>query len=475
MSNLLASLNSTGSALRVYQHALDVIQANITNASTPGYAKQALGLAAMPFDLAGGLAGGVAARGLDSARDEYAEQEVRRQLQALGRTETQVQGTTSIENLFDVSGNSGIPKYLSAIFDAFSAWSVNPNDEAARQQVLASAGQLATGIQQLANSLSAISTSTGEQIGTTVSQINQLTEAIQQFNIQRLRQTSPDPGLDANLHSTLEQLSELVNITTLTQPDGTVTVLLPGGSPLVIGTEEYPVSAGLSVPTDATNPGGPPSSRILDASGADISSQVQGGKLGGLLDVHNRVLSSLIGDGATAGSLNEFAKSFADTVNGILQAGFVSTDAGAANGLPLFVYDGSDPTAATRSFALNPAIGAGDLAAADANGNANGNALKLASLANSAANGGIAGQTLNAYFSGITMFVGNESAAATQAEQDQQDSVAQARQLRDATSGVSLDEQAVLLLQFQKNYEAAGRLLSTLNDIAETAINLIPA
>src|SRR5712691_6454507 len=126
MSNLLSSLATAGSALDVYQRALDVVQNNITNSTTPGYAKQSLNLEARSFDIAGGLAGGVAAHGLSSARDEYAEEEVRRQLQLQGRYEMQAQGTASIESLFNVSGNSGVSADLNQLFQSFSAWSVSP-------------------------------------------------------------------------------------------------------------------------------------------------------------------------------------------------------------------------------------------------------------------------------------------------------------------------------------------------------------
>ena len=57
MSNLLASLSTSGNTLDVFQRALDVVQNDVSNASTAGYAKQQINLTAMPFDIAGGLAG----------------------------------------------------------------------------------------------------------------------------------------------------------------------------------------------------------------------------------------------------------------------------------------------------------------------------------------------------------------------------------------------------------------------------------
>ena len=473
MSNLMTTLATAGHALDVYQQALDVVQNNITNSTTPGYATQSLNLASRPFDVASGLAGGVAAQGLDSARDEYAEEEVRRQLQSLGKYETQTSGVSSIENLFDVTGNSGIPADLNNLYSSFSAWAASPDSTSARQMVIANAGQLASDVHSLAGSLAKVSGNVESQIGSTVTHINQLASNIQEYNVERLRQGSSDPGSDAGLHSSLEQLSELVDVSVVNQPDGTVMVLMNGGSPLVAGTSQYSISSGQAVPSGAANPQSPPSSQILDSQGNDITSQIQGGKLGGLLDVHNRVLASLAGDGQQAGSLNQFAKAFADTVNGILQSGTVSADSGAAQGAPLFVYDHSDATAAAGSFALNPALTPGQLAPVDALGNANGNANQLASLASSTSAGGVNGVTFGDFFSGIASFVGMESSTASTNQTSQESVVSQTKSLRDQASGVSLDQQAVLLLQFQKGYEATARLLSTLNSITETTINLI--
>lgn len=474
MSNLLASLGASGSSLEVYQQALNVVQNNINNASTPGFASQSLNLTARPFDIAGGLAGGVAARDLLSARDEYSDEEVRRQVQLLGRYNAQAQATSSLSNYFDVTGNSGVTAQLNQLFQSFSAWSLAPNSTSARQSVLDSAGKLATGVRTLAASLSRTGTDLQGQIGTTVQQVNQLSAKIQQYNVQRLRSPVADPNQDANLHAALEQLSQLVDASSVTQADGTVTVVLSGGSPLVVGTSQFNLAADAAVPAGAANPQSPPGSRILDSQGKDITAQITGGSLGGLLDVHNRVLASLLGDGAQAGSLNTFVKSMADAVNGILQSGTVSSASGAAKGLPLFSYSGADATAAAASLTVNTSITTDTLAPVDAAGNANGNALQLASLADSAASGGINGQTFGSFFAAITTTVGNESAVATGNQQAQQQLADQAKMLRDQVSGVSLDQQAILMTQFQQGYNAAAKLVTVLDSLTQSTLNMLP-
>jgi flagellar hook-associated protein 1 len=363
---------------------------------------------------------------------------------------------------------------LNQLFQSFSSWSVTPNDPAAQQQVLANAGNLATGIQSLASSLSRADQNVQSQIDGTVQQINTLTAQIQKLNVAQQQTQQPDPGLDAQMHNALQQLSQLVDFSQLKQLDGTVTVVLSSGTPLVIGNQQFALSSTAVVPPGSANTSAPPTSEILDSNGKDVTAQITGGKLGGLLDTHNRVLASILGDGTQTGSLNVFAKKLADTVNGILTSGTVSVNAGAANGLPLFNYNNADPTLAASSFAVNPNMTAATLAPVDSSGNSNGNALKLASLATSTASGGINGQTFNLFFAGIAQAVGNANASATNNQQTQQQIVTQAENLRDQVSAVSLDAQAVQLQQFQQSYQAVAKLINVLDSIAQTTINMVP-
>src|SRR5689334_24897054 len=108
MANLFASLTSSAGALDAFQRSLDVTQNNVNNASTPGYAKQRLSLDALPFQPAAGLEGGVQAGAVESARNQYADNDVRQKLQALGYFDQQVTSLSAIQSGFDISGTSGV-------------------------------------------------------------------------------------------------------------------------------------------------------------------------------------------------------------------------------------------------------------------------------------------------------------------------------------------------------------------------------
>src|SRR5580692_1290563 len=164
MGNILASLTSAGNALDVFQQALTVVQNNVNNSSTPGYATQTLNIEAGPMDITGGMTGGVTTQGLSDSRSTYAEEQVQAATQALGLYTAKAQGTGSIQNFFDVSGASGLPADLNNLLSAFSAWSVTPDDPTAEQNVLSAAQALASSVNGLANSLSGTSQQLDTQI-----------------------------------------------------------------------------------------------------------------------------------------------------------------------------------------------------------------------------------------------------------------------------------------------------------------------
>ena len=151
---------------------------------------------------------------------------------------------------------------------------------------------------------------------------------------------------------------------------------------------------------------------------------------------------------------------------------FVSTAPGAAAGIPLFTYNNSDATLAAGTLAVNPAITPGALAPVDASGNSNGNANQLAALAT--AQGQIGGESFSGFFGSIAAAAGQANQTATTNQTTQQSAVSQAQSLQQQVSGVSLDGQATTLLQYQHAYQAVTELITTINNLAGSLMNMIP-
>jgi flagellar hook-associated protein 1 FlgK len=474
MASLFSALSASANTLDAFERSLNVIQNNISNASTPGYAAQTALLTPLPFDPIAGPAGGVTFWGSQSSRDEYAESFVQQQSSLLGTANSVVSALTALQPGFDITGQSGLSAALPAFFSSFSALSQNPNDASAQQQVLVAAQNVAQAFQDTASAVTQASQSADQQIGSTVTQINNLAGQIAQINQQQIQNPQPDPNLDATLHNDLDALSQLTNFTTSYAQDGAVSVLIGGQTPLVLGTQSYEIqSASAPVSPSANEPGGTPDAMITDSEGNDITSQVTGGSLGGLLQVRDSVIPGIIGDTNQPGSLNQLAQSFAGRVNGLLESGYASSGPPPVNGMAMFQSSGGDTTAA-QTLSVTSITGQ-EIASIDpATGSANGIAQEIGDLPNSTnALDQINGLSYTAFYGQIAANFGQTLSDATTNQQQQTQAVAQAQSLVSQVSGVSLDEEATQLVEFQNAYQATSKLVTVLDSLTQTTINLI--
>jgi flagellar hook-associated protein 1 FlgK len=438
--------------MRSFEQALNVVQNNVSNSQTPGYAKQSLVFTAQSLDIEKGLPGGVSVGGLVSSRDEYAEQSVRRQQAASGEANQRVSDLSKIEPIFDLTAGAGVAGALNKFFQGFSQLSVAPNSIPARQIVLSRAQDVSQAINQSASGLTSATSATDGDITSTVAKVNDLLGRIANYNSESRQRfdANKDPSLDAGLHQTLEQLSELVDFTAVKADNGTTTILIGGQTSAVIGEHVYP----LHVQFSGTQ------AQIVNAQGADISGEIEAGRIPALLKMRNETIPSYLND------LNTMAAAFADRVNSVLGNGLDIN--GNASATPLFTYDPTN--GAARTLSVNP-LNPGDIAAASVTApGGNGNSLALADLAQSKE---INGFTFTEFYGNLGGRVGRDLASARDDQQSHGALLAQAQSLRSSASGVSLDEEAAKLIGFQKSYQAAAKLISVLNDLTNSLMGIL--
>lgn len=451
MSGLLSSLLNATSALRTFDRALATTQNNVVNASTPGYARQRLTLYAQPFQPDSGIMGGVSPGEVQTARDQWAEQSVRRDLGGFGRSAQFQAGFERLEPLFSVDGESGVPGALNQLFQSFSALTVTPNDGTARREVLTRADQLASRIRETAASVSEAGATLDVELRNAADEINRIAATIAEANryIAGDFRSTTDPNLDANMHAALERLAEYTDYTALRQEDGRVTILLGGGrTQLVMGDRSFPIGVETGSGT----------AQVVDSKGQDITDQIGSGALRGLVDLKNTAYPEY------TAQLDRLAAGLAGTINATLADGL---DQSGAAGAPLFAIDGAG--GAARNFRVvmtDPAT----LAAARGTAGGNGNALELAALEKSHAIDGLT----------FTQFYGNLAAKAGRALSDARGDrdtseliLTQSRTLRDEASKVSLDEEAVNLIEFQRSYQAAAKLITVLDELTQTTLDIL--
>lgn len=452
MGGISATLLNSANTLQVYDQVFSTIENNITNANTPGYASQQIPIEAMPFDPAEGITGGVEAGPMQSSRSEYLEQNVRNQQQLLGSAQQTVQDLTQVQSSFDVADNGGVSGLMDAFFNSFSQLGVNPNDPTERQNVLLAAGQVVQAFNENAAGIQQAAANVKSESSDAVTQINQLAGQIAALNTEYTSDSAAgtDAGLDAQMNTALESLSQLANFTVVKSNQGGYNVYLGGQTPLVVGQNQYAIQTDFASSQTA----------ILDSQGNNITAQITQGSLGALVQESDTTLPGYMSQ------LNSLAQTFADQVNQGLSNG---VDQNGNPGASLFTYDQAGNAASTLAVT---GITTDQIAAASSSApGGNGNAIAIAQLATQPLlNGG----TFDQAYGNLSAEVGSDLDAATQNQTQYQDTLTQAQQQRATVSGVDLNQQAAELIQFQQSYEAVGKLITVLDDLTQTLINLIP-
>jgi flagellar hook-associated protein 1 FlgK len=452
MASLFVTLRNSAASMRVFERGITVVQSNVTNVNTPGYARQRQILVADASDLEGGLAGSVASGGTLSSRSAFAEQSVRRSLHSLGYAAELSSQLSRLEPVFDVAEGSGVAASMQQLFDAFSALSVAPNDSAARQLVLQSARNLAGSFQHMSYGISSGLAEAGYSFTNETERINQTLAQIKEINhrFKMDARAQSDPGLDAQLNTLLESLAESMDFTVLRSEDGSVNISAGGQAPVLIGEHLYPLTADLS--------GG--QARLLDHEGNDILPKISSGRIAAQAELYNKTIPSYAAD------LDLLASTLADAVNSQLAQGVDLSGAAPATGL--FTYDAA--LGAARTIQVT-SMAADQIAAASVGApGGSGNAEKLAALAGQNL---IDGGTFIAYYGSLTAKAGRDLVNATSNAAIQSSLSTQVRQIRDDMSRVNLDEEAIALLEFQRAYEAAAKMVATLDEMTETVLNMI--
>lgn len=465
MSGLFSALSTSSAALQVFSKALGVSQENVANSATAGYAARRIRIT----DGSSGTVSSADRVSITTASDGYSDAIVRHSSSGSGEADSQVQVLNSLNQLLDITGNTGVLAAFQGFSKAFSQLSVSPDDVTLRANAINAGGQAASAFQSLASSLDDQQRQVDGQINQTVATVNSLAGQISNLNT-GIRAGQQN---DANLRQALDDLSKLVDINVTSNSDGTVSVLAGGQVQLVGQDRSYPISAlGAS---GTTSGGGLGQVTIQTTTGQ--TSPTFSGTLGGLLNIRNNVLPGILGGNGQAGTLNSLAVVFGGRVNSILSAAQTSSATGATLGSPLFSFDTVDPTNAARSFRslnLTPAeLGVATVAGA-VPGSANGAALALSGLSTSSAPADqVNGVSLETLFSQVASGIGQRQNTQSTSLQQAKNQLAAAQTNRQDRIGVSLDQEAISVVAFQRAYQASAQIISTLNQLTQDEINII--
>lgn len=452
MSGLFESLTSASNSLTAQRMGLDVVGQNMSNINTPGYTRRTLLLAEVPPTDLLSAGRGVEVQGIRAMRDLLVEGRLQRQ-----HSDTEFSAALT-ETLATAEAAIGLPgtaldAELTAFFDAFAALASDPTSGAARDAVVRQGQSVGRAFASLSSEFTVLQQDTDAAVRTAVNDLNAITSQIARLNVDLAGASYDVESIRDRQQHLLQQLGGLADIAVLHRADGGVDVTLTSGRALVIGESSYPVVATAGQVAS------------LMVGEADVTADIRGGRIGGLLHARDTVLPGYLTD------LNQLATDVATAVNTAHAAGF---DANGVAGGPFFVLP-APPAGAASNLTVDAALAAdSQLVAASGTGAAgdNGAARRLAALRDEPIAGGGTRSAFGAWGQ-IVFGVGSDAAAARAAETGNAQIVQQLEQLRAQSSGVSYDEEAAHMMRYQRAYEANARYFQTILDTLDALMEMV--
>ncbi len=459
---LFQTLEAGKRALLSHQLTLSTIGQNIANVNTPGYSRQRVSLAAsQPLKTGLGLIGtGVQVQDIRQVRDLFLGDQLRQENKSLGRWQFREKIVSQMETMFNEPGETSLRTHLDDLFNSFAQLENAPESNTARTDIVAKAVTLTNDFRQLSAQLNSLRDSVDRDLGNRVGEVNRLSSEIADLNQQVARmELGGNRANDIRDRRDLliDKLSDLVDVNVVEDTNGAARVYI-GSMALVDGNVQYEIAT----KTETIN-GRQKSSIVL--KGTDVKIKNLNGEIKGLVETRDEVIPKYINQ------LDELARTIATEVNKVHSTGFGLKSAGAANApTGNNFFDPASVSAQTFAVDIGVLNDVSLIAASQSGepGDAS-NALALSRMRSTRLLGG-GSRTFNEFYGAMVGGVGVETRQAKNFRANFQLVVEQITASKEAVQGVSLDEEMTNLIKAQHAYDAAARVITTVDQAFETVI-----
>lgn len=446
-------------ALAAQQTGLSVTGHNIANVNTPGYSRQRVTFESNTPALTqwGFMGTGVSIQYIDRIRDEFVDLEIRTEKQSFGRWEYKERAMKEVEDIFNEPSDSGLGAILSNFWDSWGELANDPQSGSAREWVKQAGSHLVNTFNHLHSRFSSLQTNLDNELKLGVEEVNALLHQVADLN-DKVASTE-GRGISANdfrdrRDKLVEDLYEWVGVRVIEREDGMVSVTLDGRS-LV---ERSSVSE-LGIRTRSLG-----NIVVSDPTWAANKSTLSmvNGKLQGIVEMRDEVIDNQLE------KLDEIANTLVTKVNEIHRTGY-----------------GKDGSVGIDFF-NNSTSGAGDIALSNM---VESDTAKIAASGDgSIGDGRIAMQifdlretrtmsgnsvSVDDFYAAMMGELGVQSQEATFMRENQEFMVQQLENQRSSISGVSLDEEMTNLIRYQHAYEAAARLVTTVDEMMQVLLDMV--
>lgn len=445
-------------ALFANQLGINITGQNISNVNTPGYSRQRVLLGeSAPMNFNGHSIGtGVTIQGVEAFRNRFIEARIQTETGIAGRLNAQLDSLSQVETALQGAGGGGLQNALNGFFGAFRDLDANPNSVSLRAVTAQKGSALAAAFQTTRSRLDEIRRGADGQIRSSVDEVNALSQRVADLNNQ-IKNAEATGGEASALRDQrgeiVNRLSELTGARSVENADGTINLTIGEGMALVTGDHAAQLKANSTPPLGLAT-------LTLDGQPATFDE-------GTIRGLQNAITETT----AQIDALDGLAAKVVERVNNLHSTG---TDLDGNAGTNFF-NAGNPVTAANISInsaiTTNPRlIAASPLTQPGQSGTIAGEIANLLTDRNTTV--GTRTGSFSSIFGSMLADAGEHVSNAENNLQTQAAILAQATAQREAVSGVSLDEEAVNLLQYQKAYEAAARFLKVADEMTQTILSL---
>ena len=453
MGSSFSGINTALTSLYAQRRGLDVTGQNIANVNTEGYTRQRVVMQAQVgsivpsmWSTSDGVGTGVAVTDVQRIRDEYLESRGRAEHGTSAYLTTQSAAYASIEDTFAEPSDTAIAAQLSDMWGGWADVANNTQLAVPRAAVIQQSTIVADQLNGAHEALARQWSQSRSSMDVYVNEVNGTADSIAQLNDTIIQGKASGLGvneLEDRRDLLALRLSELTGATASKRPNGGLDVFI-GGSTLVTGTNvrELKYTGALRL---EDQPGQP-----VALSWKDTGTPAEaGGTIGAMTDTMTRIIPGV------SAQLDSVAKNLIDKVNTAHRAGY---SADGSTNLPFFsgTTAGSIKVVVTdvNKVAMSASPGTRDGSVADA----------IADIGDSSTGPDREYQQLVGQLGVVSS--GTARRADIQSVVTEQNDAA-----REGQSGVNLDEEMTNLLTYQRGYEAASRVLTTIDSMLDQLIN----
>lgn len=471
MSKISSVMNIAQRSMMNSQTGLQTVSHNIANKNTEGYSRQRLEIQATAPAEMGRIQIGTGSKtsAITRTNNPHLEKQIEFEKMKLGYGDGKMSYLNRVENIFNEQSGKGLNHFMGEFFNSFRELSNYPESLPIRTQVKESASNVTQSFQRINGQLKKIQSEIDNEVHGELSEINRLTHEIADLN-QKVESVEIT-GAPANDHRDrrdhlLKELGEKINIKYTEVENGKVNVTAGNTIVLVSGYDASTLTSANTPESGNKKEGNSDIFFQMDDRGTKfkVTTQITGGKLGGMLEVRDQVVNDVLA------KMDKLSYSLAESVNEVHQMGYDQKSRPAGE---FFKIDGPEKDYSSR-MELNGMInqdvsfiaaGLVPNAAAD-NRIANAiSGLQAKPLMNEK-------DTLDDFYNG---FVGELAVVTKKSRalfEHQAESLNQLKNIRESISGVSMDEETVKMIEYQKAFDASAKLIKTADEMLETVINL---